>query len=68
LRVLWALEELQLPFELIGMDHPAHELNTDNYNGTFRFECAQASETSPARHLAAAYRASVGPGHAQSMA
>ena len=22
LRVLWALEEMQLPFELVGMDHP----------------------------------------------
>ena len=28
LRVLWALEEMQLPFELMGMDHPAHDLNT----------------------------------------
>jgi glutathione S-transferase len=25
LRVLWALEEMQLPFELVGMDHPAHD-------------------------------------------
>ena len=31
LRVLWALEEMQLPFELVGMDHPAHDLNTDAY-------------------------------------
>jgi glutathione S-transferase len=23
LRVLWALEEMQLPFELAGMDHPS---------------------------------------------
>src|SRR2546430_17488467 len=23
LRVLWALEEMQLPFEIAGMDHPA---------------------------------------------
>lgn len=22
LRVLWTLEEVQLPFEMIGMDHP----------------------------------------------
>ncbi len=29
LRVLWALDEMQLPFELVGMDHPAHELNTE---------------------------------------
>jgi glutathione S-transferase len=25
LRVLWALEEMQLPFELAGMDHPAQD-------------------------------------------
>ncbi len=31
LRVLWALEELGLPFELVGMDHPAHALDTDDY-------------------------------------
>ena len=31
LRVLWALEEMQLPFELAGMDHPAHDLNTEAY-------------------------------------
>ena len=31
LRVLWALEELQIPFELVGMDHPAHDLNAAAY-------------------------------------
>lgn len=31
LRILWALEEMQLPFELAGMDHPAHDLNTDAF-------------------------------------
>jgi len=31
LRVLWALEEMQLPFEIAGIDHPAHELNTEEY-------------------------------------
>ena len=31
LRVLWALQELQLPFELAGMDHPAHDLDADAY-------------------------------------
>ena len=31
LRVLWALEEMQLPFELVGLDHPAHELDSDLY-------------------------------------
>lgn len=38
LRVLWALEELQLPFEVAGMDHPAHDLNTDAYRGLSPFE------------------------------
>jgi hypothetical protein len=33
LRVLWALEEMQLPFELAGMDHPAHDLNTEGWLG-----------------------------------
>ena len=28
LRVLWALEEMQLPSELVGMDHPARDLST----------------------------------------
>jgi glutathione S-transferase len=31
LRVLWALEKLELPFELVGLDHPAGELNTPAY-------------------------------------
>jgi glutathione S-transferase len=31
LRVLWALEEMQLPYEVAGMDHPAHDLDTDAY-------------------------------------
>ncbi|HSR99376.1 MAG TPA: glutathione S-transferase family protein [Kofleriaceae bacterium] len=31
LRVLWALEEMAMPFELVGIDHPAHELETDAY-------------------------------------
>lgn len=31
LRVLWALDELQAPFEMIGMDHPAHDLNSDAF-------------------------------------
>jgi glutathione S-transferase len=34
LRVLWALEEMQLPFELAGMDHPAHDLNTEPIAGS----------------------------------
>jgi glutathione S-transferase len=32
LRVLWALEEMQLPFELVGMDHPAQDLSSDVYH------------------------------------
>jgi glutathione S-transferase len=31
LRVLWALDEMRLPFEIAGMDHPAHDLNSDAY-------------------------------------
>ena len=31
LRVLWALEEMQMPFTVAGMDHPAHELDSDAY-------------------------------------
>jgi glutathione S-transferase len=31
LRVLWALEEMQMPFELIGMDHPAQDLSANSY-------------------------------------
>jgi glutathione S-transferase len=38
LRVLWALEEMQLPFELAGMDHPAHDLNTETYRQLSPFE------------------------------
>jgi len=38
LRVLWALEEMQLPFKLAGMDHPAHDLNTEAYRQLSPFE------------------------------
>ena len=38
LRILWALEEMQMPFELVGMDHPAHALNTDAYRKLSPFE------------------------------
>lgn len=31
LRVLWALEETQLPFEIVGLDHPAHALESAAY-------------------------------------
>lgn len=38
LRVLWALEEMQLPCEIVGMDHPAHDLNTASYRQFSPFE------------------------------
>jgi glutathione S-transferase len=38
LRVLWALEEMQLPFEIVGMDHPAHDLSTEAYRRLSPFE------------------------------
>src|SRR3954465_5955222 len=31
LRVLWALEEIELPYEIVGMDHPNHELDSPAY-------------------------------------
>lgn len=38
LRVLWALDELELPFELVGMDHPAHDLSTEAYRRLSPFQ------------------------------
>lgn len=38
LRVLWALEEMQLPYELVGMDHPARDLSSDAYRKLSPFE------------------------------
>ena len=38
LRVLWALEEMQMPFEIVGMDHPAHDLSSDAYRRLSPFE------------------------------
>jgi glutathione S-transferase len=38
LRVLWALEEMQLPFEIVGIDHPKHELTTDEFKRRNPFE------------------------------
>lgn len=38
LRVLWALEEMGLPFEIVGMDHPAHDLNSEAYRRLSPFE------------------------------
>src|SRR5688572_5837565 len=31
LRVLWALEEIELPYEIVGMDHPNHDLDSPAY-------------------------------------
>jgi glutathione S-transferase len=31
LRVLWALEEIGLPYEIAGMDHPNHDLDSPEY-------------------------------------
>src|SRR5215208_1998744 len=31
LRVLWALEEIGLPYEIVGMDHPNHDLDSPAY-------------------------------------
>src|SRR5919108_3577325 len=31
LRVLWALEEMGLPYEIVGIDHPNHDLDTPSY-------------------------------------
>jgi glutathione S-transferase len=31
LRVLWALEEMGLPYEIVGMDHPNHDLDTPEF-------------------------------------
>jgi glutathione S-transferase len=31
LRVLWALEEMGLPYEVVGIDHPNHDLDSPSY-------------------------------------
>src|SRR5687767_5329767 len=31
LRVLWALEEMGLPYQIVGMDHPSHDLDSPAY-------------------------------------
>lgn len=31
LRVLWAVEEMGLPYEIVGMDHPNHDLDSPSY-------------------------------------
>ncbi|HET9957699.1 MAG TPA: glutathione S-transferase family protein [Polyangiaceae bacterium] len=31
LRVLWALEEMGIPYEIVGMDHPNHDLDSASF-------------------------------------
>src|SRR3982750_759829 len=31
LRVLWALEEIGTPYEIVGMDHPNHDLDSPEF-------------------------------------
>jgi glutathione S-transferase len=31
LRVLWAVEEMELPYEIVGMDHPNHDLDSPSF-------------------------------------
>ena len=31
LRVLWALEEIGMPYEIVGMDHPNHDLDSPSF-------------------------------------
>jgi glutathione S-transferase len=31
LRVLWALEEMGLPYEIVGIDHPNHDLDSPSF-------------------------------------
>ena len=38
LRVLWALNETGLPYEISGLDHPRGDLNTDAYRRLSPFE------------------------------
>lgn len=38
LRILWALEEIKLPYQLMGMDHPARDLNSESFRQLNPFE------------------------------
>ncbi|MGE0550477.1 MAG: glutathione S-transferase family protein [Kofleriaceae bacterium] len=31
LRVLWTLEEIEMPYEIVGVDHPQHDLDSPTY-------------------------------------
>jgi glutathione S-transferase len=37
LRVLWALEEMGLPYEIVGMDHPKHDLDAPSFRAINTF-------------------------------
>jgi len=37
LRVLWAVEEMGLPYEIVGMDHPNHDLDSPSYRAVNPF-------------------------------
>lgn len=37
LRVLWALEEIGLPYEIVGLDHPNHDLDAPAYRAVNPF-------------------------------
>ncbi len=45
LRVLWALEEMELPYEIVGMDHPNQELDSPSYRAVNPFGQIPASMT-----------------------
>jgi hypothetical protein len=44
LRVLWALEEMRLPFEIVGMDCPAGDLSTAAYHRLSPFDQIPATD------------------------
>jgi glutathione S-transferase len=37
LRVLWAIEEMGLPYEIVGLDHPKHDLDAPSYRAVNPF-------------------------------
>jgi glutathione S-transferase len=37
LRVLWALEEMNVPYEVVGLDHPNHDLESPAYRAVNPF-------------------------------
>jgi glutathione S-transferase len=37
LRVLWALEEMELPYEIVGLDHPNHDLDAPSFRAVNPF-------------------------------